>query len=229
VATHDSIGLGEDGPTHQPVEMVTMLRAMPNCKVLRPADGTECNAAYMTALESDCPSIICLSRQNLPQLEGCNVEGARKGAYVVWRSPEATDGKPAAVIIATGSEVEIAIAGAQATGLAVWVVSAPCLDDFEECSHEYRESVLPQGVPVVSVEASSTHGWARFSHVQVGLHSYGLSAPIEDVYKTLGITSEVVAQRVSDLAAQFGAGSAPMLVAHYPDAVSGMGPKAAAH
>jgi len=229
VATHDSIGLGEDGPTHQPVEMVTMLRAMPNCKVLRPADGTECNAAYITALESNCPSIICLSRQNLPQLEGSSVEGACKGAYVVWRSPEAADGKPAAIVIATGSEVEIAIAGAQATGLATWVVSAPCLDNFNEAPLEYRETVLPQGVPVVSVEASSTHGWARFSHVQVGLHTFGLSAPIEDVYKTLGITAEVVADRVKGLVEQFPSGSAPMLVAHYPDAVSGMGPKAAAH
>lgn len=217
VATHDSIGLGEDGPTHQPVEMVTMLRAMPNALVLRPADGNETSAAYELALSAaDKPSIICLSRQNLPQLEGSTRASATAGAYTVFSTaPEGT--AAAAIIIATGSEVSLAIEAAKSLeGTSVSVVSAPCLEVFEEQTAEYKASVLPVGTPVVSVEASAITGWERYAHTSIGLRTFGLSAPAHQVYAELGITKEAVAARVAKAVEHFGS-AAPALPLHLPE------------
>ncbi len=152
-ATHDSIGLGEDGPTHQPVETVIHFRATPNIQVWRPADGNETSAAYLIAIKSrTTPSILCLTRQNLPQLEGSTVAQAAKGGYVLRE----VEGKEDLTIVSTGSEVAIAIEAAgklTSEGFKVRVVSLPCWEIFDAQPQEYRLSVLRSGAPILSVEA----------------------------------------------------------------------------
>lgn len=195
IMTHDSIGLGEDGPTHQPVEVLAMLRATPNFFVFRPADGNEVSGAYMAAIKHvDGPTTICLSRQTLPQLENSSVEKtAEHGAYTVYGEEHV---KPDLVFISTGSEVSICVdAAMQLTGKKIRVVSAPCMEIFAKQSIEYKKEVLPDGVPVVSVEAGATFGWDRYSHVQLGLETFGASGPYQDVYKFFGLTPETVAKK----------------------------------
>jgi transketolase len=174
VMTHDSIGLGEDGPTHQPIETLALVRATPNIYTMRPADGNETSGCYLVALENDHrPSVIALSRQNLPQLEGSNVEAVRKGGYVLH-----AEEKPDVVLVATGSEVAIAVDAAkllEKDGLKVQTVSMPVSDLFDEQSHEYKLSVFPKNVPVVSVEALTVFGWQQYSHAQVGMTTFGAS------------------------------------------------------
>lgn len=182
VATHDSIGLGEDGPTHQPVETLAHFRALPNCMVWRPADGNETSAAYYLALTiKHTPSILALTRQNLPQLENSTIEAAIKGAYVVVDAPNAN-----VTLISTGSEVSICIEAANSLkekhGVTARVVSAPCFEIFDSQPREYKLQILPDGIPVLSVEAASTMGWERYSHEQFGLNRFGASAPYKDVY-----------------------------------------------
>jgi transketolase len=182
VATHDSIGLGEDGPTHQPVETLAHFRALPNIMVWRPADGNETSAAYYSALTSvHTSSILALTRQNLPQLQNSSIEAALKGGYV------AVDAANAAVtIVSTGSEVSIAIDAAQYLkdkhNVAARVVSIPCFEVFDAQTKEYRLSVLPDGIPVLSFEAATTMGWERYSHEQFGLNRFGASGPYKEVY-----------------------------------------------
>lgn len=183
VATHDSIGLGEDGPTHQPIETLAHFRALPNCMVWRPADGNETSAAYYSALTAQhTPSILALTRQNLPQLENSTLEGALKGAYPIVEVPNA-----ALTLISTGSEVSLCVDAAtqlkEKHGLAVRVVSVPCFEVFDSQDKTYKLKVLPDGAPVMSVEALSTMGWERYSHEQFGLNRFGASAPYKDVYK----------------------------------------------
>ncbi|CAJ2502823.1 Uu.00g102170.m01.CDS01 [Anthostomella pinea] len=195
VATHDSIGLGEDGPTHQPIETLTHFRALPNCMVWRPADGNETSAAYYVALTSKhTPSIIALSRQNLPQLEGSTIEKAIKGGYVTHEA-EGAD----ITLVSTGSEVCIAIDTvkylADNHGLKARVVSIPCFEVFDAQSKEYRLSVLPDGIPSLSIEVMSTMGWERYTHEQFGLNRFGASGAYKDVYKKFEFTPEGVAKR----------------------------------
>lgn len=194
VATHDSIGLGEDGPTHQPIETLTHFRALPNCMVWRPADGNETSAAYYVALTSKhTPSILALTRQNLPQLENSTIENAIKGAYVAVDAPDA-----AITLISTGSEVSIAIDAATALkskGINARVVSAPCFEVFDSQPKEYKLKVLPDGIPVMSIEAASTMGWERYSHEQFGLNRFGASAPYKQVYEKFEFTPEGVSKR----------------------------------
>ena len=214
VATHDSIGLGEDGPTHQPVEMLEMMRAMPNMQVHRPADQNEVSACYALTLgNSHAPAVIALARSPTPPLMGSSIEKAMRGGYTAWDSSDATGGSdgapgaPAVVVVATGTEVCIAIEGAKllaAQGLRTAVVSVPCTTVFEAQSLEYRASVLPPGVPIVSIEASAIRGWERYAHAHVGLTTFGLSAPAADVYKRLGITAEAVASKGAALVRAFG-------------------------
>jgi transketolase len=174
VMTHDSIGLGEDGPTHQPIETLALVRATPNIYTMRPADGNETSGCYLVALENDHrPSVIALSRQNLPQLDGSNIEAVRKGAYVLH-----AEQKPDVVLVATGSEVAIAVDAAkllEKEGLKVQTVSMPISDLFDEQSHEYKLSVFPQSAAVVSVEALTVFGWQQYSHAQVGMTTFGAS------------------------------------------------------
>jgi transketolase len=183
VATHDSIGLGEDGPTHQPIETLAHFRALPNCMVWRPADGNETSAAYYVALTSKhTPSIIALSRQNLPQLENSTIEHAIKGGYVV-HDVEGAD----ITLVSTGSEVCICVDAvkylADNHGIKARVVSMPCFEVFDTQSKEYRLSILPDGIPSLSVEVMSTMGWERYTHEQFGLNRFGASGAYKDVYK----------------------------------------------
>ncbi|OKL63945.1 Transketolase [Talaromyces atroroseus] len=195
VATHDSIGLGEDGPTHQPIETLAHFRALPNLMVWRPADGNETSAAYYSALTSThTPSILALTRQNLPQLQNSSIEVALKGGYVAVDAPNA-----AVAIVSTGSEVSIAIDAAQYLkekhNVAARVVSIPCFEVFDAQSKEYRLSVLPDGIPILSVEAASTLGWERYSHEQFGINRFGASGPYKQVYEKFEITPEGISKR----------------------------------
>jgi len=202
IMTHDSIGLGEDGPTHQPIEIITMLRATPNTLVFRPADGNETSGAYKNALlHRDRPSFLCLCRQDVPQLKGTSIDNVEKGGYVL--NPEVTD--PALVFVSTGSEVAIVVDAAKELsnqGIQVRVVSMPCCELFDKQDKKYRDSVLtPNGkvVPVLSVEASATLGWERYSHVQFGMVTFGASGPYKDVYKKFGITTENLVKRAKQV------------------------------
>ncbi|EPS59053.1 hypothetical protein M569_15757, partial [Genlisea aurea] len=199
VMTHDSIGLGEDGPTHQPIEHLASFRAMPNVLMLRPADGNETAGSYRVAvLNRKRPSILALSRQKLQQLPGTSVEGVEKGGYVV--SDNSSSGnKPDVILIGTGSELEIAAkAGDELRneGKAVRVVSLVSWELFDEQSDEYRESVLPEGVTArVSIEAGTTFGWEKIvggKGTAIGIDRFGASAPAGKIYKEFGITAEAV-------------------------------------
>lgn len=189
IMTHDSIGLGEDGPTHQPVEVLALCRATPRIMMMRPADGNEVVGAYQFAMEYDGPTVIALTRQNVPVLEKSSPENVLKGAYVV-SEPEST---PELIFIATGSEVGLAIEASKLIPKKVRVVSAPCLKLFEQQSKEYHLQVLPIGIPVVSVEASSAFGWSRYAHFSIGMKSWGASAPAEDLFKKFGLVPDAVA------------------------------------
>ena len=182
VATHDSIGLGEDGPTHQPIETLVHFRALPNMMVWRPADGNETSAAYYMALTShETPSILALTRQNLPQLENSTIENGIKGGYVAFEDKEAH-----VTLVSTGSEVAICIEAVKTLkdqGLKARVVSMPCVEVFDAQSLEYKLSCIPDGIPTMSVEVMSTLGWEKYSHEQFGLNRFGASGAYKDVYK----------------------------------------------
>ncbi|RPA93081.1 transketolase [Choiromyces venosus 120613-1] len=195
VATHDSIGLGEDGPTHQPIETLAHFRALPNCMVWRPADGNEVSAAYYVALTSkQTPSILALSRQNLPQLENSTIERATKGGYVAVEAENAD-----VTLISTGSEVGICIDAVKYLkdnhNLVARVVSLPCWEVFDAQDKEYRLSVIPDGIPVLSVEVMSTLGWEKFSHEQFGLNRFGASGPYKQVYEKFEFTPAGISKR----------------------------------
>ncbi|HPF23819.1 MAG TPA: transketolase C-terminal domain-containing protein, partial [Hyphomonas sp.] len=200
VMTHDSIGLGEDGPTHQPVEHVASLRAMPNMLVFRPADGVETAECWEIALaREEGPSTMALTRQNVAPARTVHTEEnlSAKGAYVL----SDVKGKAQATILATGSEVEIAMA-AQAQlakdGIKARVVSCPCLELFEQQDAAYRKSVLGTA-PRVAVEAGVRFGWDRWIGEDggfVGMNSFGASAPYQKLYEHFGITAEAVAAEV---------------------------------
>ncbi|KAL9617642.1 MAG: hypothetical protein Q9160_007559 [Pyrenula sp. 1 TL-2023] len=195
IATHDSIGLGEDGPTHQPIETLAHFRALPNMMVWRPADGNETSAAYYMALTSkQTPSILALTRQNLPQLENSTIENAIKGGYVVVEDKSA-----AVTLVSTGSEVCICVDAAKLLkekhSTTARVVSLPCFEVFDAQTKDYRLSVLPDGVPSMSVEVMSTMGWEKYSHEQFGLNRFGASGAYKDVYKKFEFTPEGIAKR----------------------------------
>lgn len=196
VATHDSIGLGEDGPTHQPIETLAHFRAIPNLSVWRPADGNETSAAYKSAIEStSTPHIIALTRQNLSQLEGSSIENASKGGYTLVKQD-----KPDIIIVASGSEVEIAVEASKklsTEGLKAGVVSLPDFLTFDKQSQDYRLSVLPDGVPILSVEVMSTFGWSKYSHEQFGLNRFGASGKAPEIYKLFEFTTDGVAERAN--------------------------------
>ncbi len=199
VWTHDSIGLGEDGPTHQPVEHLASLRLIPNLAIVRPADANETAIAWREAISRRKPVGFALSRQNLPVLDRekfASAEGVAKGAYIVSDSPE----KPDVIIIATGSEVAIAIAASellQLKSVTARVVSAPCLEWFEEQSDSYKESVLPKEITArVSVEAGVGAGWHKYVGDKgeiVSLEHFGASASASELFKEYGFTPENIA------------------------------------
>jgi len=201
VFSHDSIGLGEDGPTHQPVEQLMGLRAIPNLNVMRPADGNETAACWKLALESrHTPCAIVLSRQSLPCLTPSDVleHPARFGAYVLV----AEAGKLDCVLVATGSEVSLAVEAAELLSrseVGARVVSMPSWFLFEQQSELYREQVLPSGVPTISIEAGATLGWSRYAQAFVGLDRFGASAPGDELMRHFGFTAEHVADKALQL------------------------------
>jgi transketolase len=207
VWTHDSVALGEDGPTHQPIEQLATLRAIPNLDMVRPADGNETAFAWKTVLERrQGPAGLALSRQNLPVYARgeadetgavyAGAENTAKGAYTLL---EAANGKPEVILIATGSEVEIAVNARlqlEAAGIATRVVSAPCLEWFDEQPAEYREEVLPSSVKAkVSVEAGLSLGWNKYVGPfgkSVSIEHFGASADAKTLYREFGMTAEAV-------------------------------------
>ena len=198
--SHDSIAVGEDGPTHQPIEQLAMLRSIPNMDVIRPADERETYGAWFAALRSkNHPTAIILSRQNLPLLKESDGEALKRGAYVVSKEAKKAD----FVLIATGSEVSLAVA-AQALllekGIDVRVVSMPCWSYFEKQDEAYKNSVinLPKE-KCVSIEMLSTFGWAKYADTNIGLDQFGASAPAKDVFKKFNFTPEYVAGVVEKL------------------------------
>lgn len=203
VLTHDSIGVGEDGPTHEPIEQLAMLRALPNFTVYRPCDATETAAAWAYAVTSKkTPTALVLTRQNLPQMAGSSKE-ALKGAYVIADSAKNV---PDAILIASGSEVSLAVdakAELIKDGIDVRVVSMPSMDVFEQQSDEYKESVLPKSVRKrVAIEALSDFGWGRYVGLDgayVTMHSFGASAPAATLFKEFGFTVENVVRTVKEL------------------------------
>ncbi len=203
VFTHDSIGLGEDGPTHQSVEHVPSLRIIPGLDVWRPADGLETAVAWACAIERrDGPSALCLSRQNLPSVTGQITAGQiRRGGYILSDMEQ-----PQAVIVATGSEIEIALAAQKALaadGVRTRVVSMPSTNVFDRQPEAYQDKVLPLSLPTVAVEAAHPDFWRKYvgrTGVVVGIASFGESAPAKELYQHFGITAGRVADAVRTLA-----------------------------
>jgi transketolase len=211
VYSHDSIGVGEDGPTHQPIEQYMTLRAIPNLWFVRPADANETVYAWKIAIErKDGPVLLALSRQKLPVLDRSSLgaaSGVERGAYVLWQADKAKP--PELILIATGSEVTVALEAAQALleqGVASRVVSMPCWELFEEQSEEYRESVLPSGVALrLSVETGISLGWQRWvgdRGASVAIDHFGASAPGDELMKRFGFTAENVVSQAQALLAR---------------------------
>ena len=202
VFSHDSVGVGEDGPTHQPIEHLAALRAIPDLQVIRPGDANETAQAIRAAYEFNGPTVVVLSRQNLPVVTDGSAVAA--GAGIV----HAVDGAPDAVIVATGSEVHLAVAAAQELGLAghkVQAVSLPSWDRFmayRQANPDLAERILPRNVPTVSVEAGTTFGWERFADVCIGIDRFGASAPGSEVLDRLGISVANIKNSVLGLIAR---------------------------
>jgi transketolase len=207
IFTHDSIGLGEDGPTHQPVEQLASLRAIPGLNVIRPADANETVEAWRVAVDlTHGPTALVLTRQDVPILDRsryARAEGLRRGGYVL---ADPAEGDPRAILIATGSEVALAIAAHEhlaGEGVPTRVVSLPSWHLFDRQEPEYRLSVLPPEITArVSVEEASTLGWERYvgsAGTVIGMHTFGSSAPLKDVTGKFGFTPERVAESVKTL------------------------------
>jgi transketolase len=219
VMTHDSIGLGEDGPTHQPIEMLESLRSIPNLFVFRPADGNETCGAYQIALNRrSTPSVICLTRQATPTIAGTTPEKVCLGAYVLCDFSKpleevieyknengSAESAIALVLVATGSELSLAVKTAEAliqlqeVRGSVRVVSMPSWELFEEQTAEYQISVFPNATPVMSIEASSPHGWQKYAHAPFGIHGYGASAHANDLYQHFGFTVPSLTSRALEV------------------------------
>ena len=212
VMTHDSIGLGEDGPTHQPIEHLQSLRAMPGIDVFRPADAVETAECWALALSSDKPSILALTRQNLQPMrtEATNENLSARGAYRLKSSKN----NRKIIILATGSEVEIAVATAdklEARGIGTDVVSVPSTERFDEQPWDYREDILPdvsnREILRVSIEAGTTFGWERYvglHGLKIGIDRFGVSAPASDAYDYFGLTPDKIVTRITDFMKQRG-------------------------
>jgi transketolase len=204
VWSHDSVGVGEDGPTHQPVEQLAAMRAMPGLRVIRPADANETAAMWRIHVDGDGPTAMILSRQKLPVLEGtaeAAMDGVAAGAYVLRRE---AGGAPDVVLVGTGSEVSLCVQAAETLagdGVAVRVVSMPCWDLFEARAQSDRDAVLPKGVPTLAVEAGTSFGWDRYADATVTLDRFGASAPGDVALRGFGFTAEHVAERARALLA----------------------------
>jgi transketolase len=200
--THDSIGLGQDGPTHQPIEQLAAMRAMPNLRVIRPADANETAQAWRIAVDSNGPTALILSRQEIPVLAETAArapEGVSRGAYVL-REP--ADGSAQVILVGTGSEVHVCLDAADllaSSGVAARVVSFPSWELFAPQPEEYRQSVFPPGLPRLAVEAASSFGWERYSEATVTIDRFGASAPGEVALEEFGFTPQNVAAQATSL------------------------------
>jgi len=222
VMTHDSIGLGEDGPTHQPIEALQLCRATPNLLVLRPADGNEVVGAYIQALNWHGPSVLALSRQNITPQNATDASKVAQGGYVIHDNSD--DGKNLdLVVVASGTEVSTvmaAIGDATLANMKIRVVSMPSTTLFDRQPVEYRRSVLPIGVPIVSVEASAVFGWEKYAHASVGMTTFGLSGPLTKVLDRFHMSAATLPatllQRIGQLkeVATLNGGKLPTLNTH---------------
>jgi transketolase len=198
VWTHDSVGLGEDGPTHQPIEQLAAMRAMPGLRVIRPADPNEVAQAWRIHIDGEGPTAIVLSRQAVPVLDGTAArapEGVARGAYTLV---DAAGGTPGIVLLGTGAEVAPCVAAREllaGRGIDAAVVSMPSWDLFAAQPPDYRATVLPPGVPVLAVEAAASFGWERYADAVVAIDRFGASAPGTRVLEEFGYTPENVAAR----------------------------------
>lgn len=210
VFTHDSIGLGEDGPTHQPIETLAHIRVLPNILCFRPADVNESSGAYKAALNFKTgPSLFMFSRQGCDNLEHSSIDGVQHGAYTL----DAPAGQQL-ILTGSGSEVQLIVKAAaelNAAGVKTGVVSFPCWELFEQQSDEYKESVFPTGTPVMSVEMQSTFGWAKYAHASMGIDSFGESGPGPKVVEHFGFTQAKVVAMATKVAAHYKGNSAPNL------------------
>ncbi len=201
VFTHDSIGLGEDGPTHQPIEHLAALRAMPNLNTIRPCDGNETAAAYKVAVESThTPTLLALSRQNLPAVSPNTVANhpLERGAYVLVEASSSAK----VILVGTGSEVQWCVEAAkqlEGEGVPTRVVSMPSWFLFEKQTSEYKKTVLPKGTPTLAVEAGASMGWHKYSDAQVCIDHFGVSGPAPALFKEFGFTAENVAAKAREL------------------------------
>jgi transketolase len=208
IFTHDSIFVGEDGPTHQPIEVLVQARSIPNFNVMRPCDGNEVAGAYLAAIKNQTgPTLLALSRQGLPQLEGTSAESVLKGGYVLVSGGD----KPTLVLVASGSEVNLCVDAAKKLGESVRVVSMPCMELFDAQSVEYRESVFFPGAPILSVEASSPTGWEKYAHAHICVTTFGASAKAADLAKHFGFTVENVVEKGGEVLKAFDGAAAPVL------------------
>ena len=197
VATHDSIGIGEDGPTHQPIALASFYRALPGLNLIRPADAEEVMGAWQLALrDPDHPTILCLSRQAVPLLEGSNRDGVARGGYVV----HGADSSPDLTLVSSGAEVSRAVATAkrleETKGLKTRVVSVPSMDHFDKQTREYRREVIPRSSLVVAIEVYSSLGWARYAHAGCHMHTFGHSAPQDVLFEHFGFGTETLAEKI---------------------------------
>ena len=197
--THDSLGVGEDGPTHQPIEQLASLRAMPGLRLIRPADGNETAAAWRVAVTAAGPTALVLSRQDLPVLVGSAElakRGVARGAYVLSTTADA-DELPDVVLVGTGSEVQHCVAAAtalKAEGYTAQVVSMPSWDLFDEQDEDYLDEVFPDGVPVVACEAGSSLGWERWADLSITVDTWGASGAASKLMEEYGFTADAVTE-----------------------------------
>lgn len=198
IATHDAIGIGEDGPTHQPIALAHFYRGLPGLNFVRPADAEEAIGAWIFALEDeDHPSLFTLSRQPVPLLEGSDRAGVLRGAYPVYGPSD-----PNLVLIATGAEVSRAVETAKLlpSSLRTRVVSMPSMEHFDRQSSQYKRSVIPRNALVVGIEAWGSFGWARYAHAGCHMHTFGMSAPQQTLYDYFGFSPENLAKKIGDWA-----------------------------
>jgi transketolase len=206
IFTHDSVGLGEDGPTHQPIEHLAGMRAVPNLMVIRPADATETVEAWKIALHNiNKPTTIVLTRQKVPVLDRNNLasaKGVHSGGYVLWKASSS----PRILLLGTGSEVHIALEAGKILkkkGISSWVISLPSWELFDEQTEDYKKSVLPTSVKArVSIEAAATLGWRKYigdDGIAIGIDCFGVSAPYQTIYKKLGLTAQDIVDKANEL------------------------------
>merc|ERR1719242_2237888 len=224
VMTHDSVLLGEDGPTHQPVEVLACTRSLPNILTFRPCDGNEIAETWKVMLNREGPSVIALSRQTIntklvsKYTKNGAAKGVHNGCYVMNEADDDEKAKPDVIVISSGSEVELALEAAEtlAKEMKVRVVSATCLELFDAQDLKYRQSVLIPGTLVISLEASSPYGWNKYAHKSVGVPAWGKSAPLKSIREDYGFNAKAFTQTVKDAVAQSKDKEMPLLPTLWP-------------